>query len=163
MPFANNRRPSQEASKDRIAAMGKLEGQIYRRSLLVPVSTRLVFTAPPTSSTAPPGFLASDSANSAYLEFRTWVEERLQELRAMGPLGRKDADNHLNANIRRLEVQLTRLESILKWSWDQAKVTSQLPGYYPLRGVDRPELVPPRKCDLSRSRTFTTTEPVRMM
>ncbi len=125
--------------------MSNLEEQIYRRALHVPVSTRLVFQAPPTSTDAPPGTLATVPENEVFNSFRSWVEDQLAELRSSIPIGHKDADGRFCKNIERLELQVSRLESIVQQSWNYAKVNARLPGYYTFHDKKKPELIPPRE------------------
>ncbi len=131
--------------------MGKIQSQIHHRSLQVPLTTRLVFDSFPTSTSEPLGRVAEKKENQPYLEFRSWLEDTLAAFDSTFlPIGHKDADARRSANIRSLKYQLERLDKIVSWSWDHAKVQAHVPGYYMLAGSKTLKLVTPRKqSDLS--------------
>ncbi len=125
--------------------MARFDEQIYRRSLQVPLTTRLSFETVPTSRSDPPGRVASNQENRPYLDFRSWVEYTLEEFNTtILPIGHKDADGRRRANLKKLEYQLQRLDKILSWSWDHAKIQARVPGYYVLSDSKTAKLVPPR-------------------
>ena len=125
--------------------MGVLQSEIYHRSLTVPLSTRLVFMSAPTSHSQPPGPLAAAVENDAFKVLHTWLEEQSQLLATtVLPTGHKEADNAREANIKRIDYQQHRLDQILKWSHDHAKVIAKVPGYYTLPEATESILIPPR-------------------
>lgn len=135
---------TQEAVKTRISVIGRVEAEIHRRSLSVPLSTRLVFEKPPMSLNDKPSSLASLPVNEPYILFRSWINDRLDELsKTLPPLGHKDADGRRRATLGRLQYQLNRLDNILSVSWDHAKMLARIPGYYVL-GSQEPQLIAPR-------------------
>ena len=116
------------------------------RSLLVPLSTRLVFDAPPTAHAEPVGVLASVPQNKPYLELQSWLKVKVEELQnTILPLGHKDADARRRANLGRLQYQVTRLKHILDMSWDHAKILAKVPGYYVLSDAKQPVFITPRE------------------
>ncbi len=132
--------------KQRILDMSRIEAQIHHRSLQVPLTTRLAFESFPTSKSDPPGRLAEGQVNQSYLEFRSWLEGTLEAFDStFSPIGHKDADGRRNANLRSLKYQLERLDKVLSWSWDHAKIQAHVPGYYVLSNSKTAQLVTPRE------------------